>query len=249
MINKISFLCGFLLIVCLLAAGCGKDTDNSPPGDKIIYAPTYSDTAGKAQDTEPAQGSDVADTEPTADSETETQNISNSDPIQLPAEVTNTPVTDDTPDTFAPDEISGIIDLGDALISGETVTGRFVSQQSEKIRLVVTYNCQLDIIGNVTIEYEVGLECYDINCGARVDLGALTLDGVTHTFSTEEIINSTGMRIYIPFTKYVYQSRIGQTACTVDAAWKYNGVYAGTKIDTLSAGAIIMWDAPDGSNQ
>ena len=149
----------------------------------------------------------------------------------------------DTADTSVPEHTSGVISIDKSILNGETVKGRFYSGQSDKIRLAVTYACYANTSGSISVDFEVGLETYDINCGARIDTGKLTVGDAVHIFSTDPISSETGTVSYIPFTTYTYQSTPEETFCTVDASWFFNGVYGGTKLDTLTASAVLDWSA------
>ncbi len=262
--SKISFLCIFCLLFCLLAAGCGKDNVDTPSGDKIIYAPTESTVNSKTESTNDKADTaspDAEDSEFAEDTDTDAETSENTVPkvdTDLPFipgtadnpettqpdetdDVTNVP--EDNTDTVVPEGTANVIEIGKALISGETITGKIYSGESEKIRLAVKYSCYANTTGGVSVDFEVGLECYNVNCGARIDTGKFTVNDTTYVFSTEPIAQETDTLAYIPFASYTYQSDMDDTACNVSASWLFNGVYGGTKIDTLTVDMVLDWSS------
>ncbi len=240
----------FCLLLSLFAVGCSDKDKTQVPNNNIIYAPvdpsletTPEDTETEPQDSESAdetahttQTPSMVDPEPTP--------IPVPDPVPNPTPETPTPDTAETIITDITGTDSSPVDLTDALLSNEAISGRLISDQSEKLRLVINYDCSMNSMGFITFIFDVGLECYDIDCGARTDMGELTINGSSHKFSTDPISNSSGTKIYVPFTSYTYTCDAEATSCTVDASWAFNGVYGGIKIDKLTAGAVFTWGEP-----
>ncbi|MBQ8551465.1 MAG: hypothetical protein IJ428_01490 [Clostridia bacterium] len=254
MVKRINLIAVFCLLLCLFTVGCSSKDKTPVNGDSIIYAPsdpivddkphdTINESETVPTDTDTEESKTQSDTE--TDTETDTDTVPplphETDPSQGTDAVTENPDTPPTP--FVPTVTEGMVKLGEALFPGEPLAGRIFSTESEKLRLVIDYECHMDISGSVTFDFDVGLECYDINCGARVDTGKLTVDGTTHTFSTGPISNNSGALTYVPFTSYTYTCDALETSCTVSASWSFNGVYGGIKIDTLTAGAVLDWGA------
>jgi len=257
MVKRIKFICALGMIICIFLSACGtndvQNGDDSDSNDNIIYAPVdttedngqsenaddESEDTGDADVTEPEDTDDATDTgdatdtiEPTPDSEpsvTPNDTTADDDPL------------DDTEPSVTPSVHAGVIMIGEDFLLGEHAAGSFVSKQSEKIRLVVSYDCVMNEDGSVAVALEVGLECYDINCGPRADGGKVFVNGEMHTFSTDAIAHEEAGMIYIPLETYMHQVAAGEKSCTIEASWFFNGVYAGVKLDTLTASATLDW--------
>lgn len=239
-LKYISILC---LLICAFLVGCGnthEDTEQPGSDDNIIYAPV--DPSADAQTSEnDSDGVDATDDSDTADASDTTV----SDDTE-PAETTDdteadTDQPDDTEPVDTPSVHAGVIMLGEDFSMGEHAVGSIVSRESEKIRLLVSYDCGMNEDGGITVALEVGLECYDINCGPRANGGTLSVNGEVYTFSTEAVVHEDAGMIYIPFETYIEQLDASEKSCTIEASWFFNGVYAGAKLDTLTAGATLDW--------
>ena len=257
------------LSLCLVLSACGEeDTDNNkdvPTGDEsVIYAPTDGNTPEQTEDTADettvsTPDNDTTDLQIPEDTTIKSEPMVDPEPVITPEEteaVTDQPEETediaDQPDETEPVEIPSdtidVITLDEAFLAGDPISGSFVSRQSEKMQLVVNYHCQLNMDNSITVDLQLGLECYDVNCGARTNGGKLIINDEIYTFSTDAIVHEEGERIYIPFTTYTYELDAGETSCSIDASWFFNGVYAGTKIDTLTAGAVLEWGVPSGDS-
>lgn len=243
MSKRITFIGICCLILCLFAAGCGDKDKTQVPNNNIIYAPVDPslETRPVMTETEP-QDTVSADTTtpitvitPVTDPIDTAPVFSDTEPVFTPPNIPETTVTEITGTDHTP------VNITMALLSNEAISGKIVSDQSEKLKLVVNYDCSMNSLGFVTFIFDVGLECYDIGCGARTDMGELFVNGTLHKFSTEPLSNSSGTKIYVPFTSYTYTCDAEATSCTVDASWAFNGVYGGIKIDKLTAGALFTW--------
>ncbi|MBQ8508544.1 MAG: hypothetical protein IJ493_01415 [Clostridia bacterium] len=245
------------LLLCLFLVGCGGESDDGTPevtrieavtretDAVIVTKPAETDTKTSETSTDTS-----AETEPAADTEPVTEKAPDTEPVadtESAAQAEETTAPADTgeaaPDVDTTVDADDVIDLSGSLSAGNSVTGKFVSDQSEKLRLVVNYDCHMEADGGVTIDFEVGLESYDINCGARVDTGKLIVDGTEQTFSTDAIAHEGRTLLYTPFASYTYANAEGQTSCGVNASWIFNGSYAGVRIDTLTASATLKWEA------
>lgn len=267
MSKKFKYIFVLCLSLCLVLSACGvDDTENNkdiPTGDdSVIYAPTDGNSPEQTQDTtdEDTVGTiedNTTDLQIPEDTTVKNEPMVDPEPVttpEVPEEETNQPEeTEDIPDqpdetepVEIPSDTVDVITFDEAFLVGDPISGSFVSQQSEKMQLVVNYHCQLNIDDSITVDLQLGLECYDVNCGARADGGKLIINDDIYTFSTDAIVHAESERIYIPFTTYTYELDAGETSCSIDASWFFNGVYAGTKIDTLTAGAVLEWGVPCG---
>ncbi len=258
MIKRLRYLSVLCLFLCLVLASCGTEknetNDNSTSSDdNRVYAPTEEVTdvlvTNPPTDTLPEETTRADTTRPDYPSDI----IIDPDPIytsedtepDLPDE---TDVESDIPDTAEPTPVPEIkveaVELGEAFLSGDPATGSLVSKESDKMRLVVNYNCERNIDGSINVDLQVGLECYDINCGARVDSGKLSVGGEVYTFSSDAIVHEEREMIFVPFASYNHQVAAGKTSLKIDASWLFGGVYAGVQIDTLGVSAVLMWDLP-----
>ena len=256
----------YFLLICLLLSflgGCGKNSDDiaeTTEEDIRVSAPTG--VATDALTDAPELDTTVEVTEEITEADTTRPDypsdiIIETQPTFIPGETVEiTPDTDASPDTdVAPDTdealviptpevVTEAVELGESFLAGEPATGTLVSKQSEKIRLAVNYNIQMNLDGSVTADFQIGLESYDINCGARADAGRIIVNGVSSVFSTEAIVHEEREMIFIPFAAYTYQLDSGETSIDLDASWIFNGSYAGEDIDALAVDASFTWDAP-----
>lgn len=258
MARRIKYICALSLIACIFLSACGtndgKSSDESSSDNNIIYAPvdvTEDNVQSEADGGEPEDTSNTDVTEPddTADA---TEAVDDSSETTEPT-LDSEPVTpDDTnadgeqtektePSGATPSVHAGVIMLGEDFLAGEHAAGSIVSKESEKMRLVVSYDCGINEDGGITVAVEVGLECYDINCGPRTNGGKIAVNGDVHTFSTDEIVHEEAGMIYIPFETYIKQLDASEKSCTIEASWFFNGVYAGVNLDTLTVGATLDW--------
>lgn len=254
MINKIKLISILCLALCLILSACGdaEHKDDKTPNDSIIYAPDIEDGTKPSDTKDDTDAPDTADTDApdesiapddtTADTVVTPDSADDTEPSIPDTDEVTEPIEPD--DTTAPDDNTSteVIDLRGQLSVDYPISGKFVSKESEKILLVVNYECVMQISGDVKIEFEVGLETYDINCGERVNGGKFSVNGEAYTFSTERIVREESGKVYIPFAAYTYISENGEKSCKVDASWFFNGNYAGDKIDYLTANAELIWD-------
>ncbi|MBQ7982353.1 MAG: hypothetical protein IJ302_02200 [Clostridia bacterium] len=189
------------------------------------------------------------ETEPLPETETETEPLPETEILEIPAE-TAAPDTTAVPGTTAPAappipdiEIpKPVIDITEQFTAdGAPVTGQLSSAQSEHIRLLVDYSIGQAEDGTIALTLEVGLSCYELWCSAKSDMGEITVNGVSRTFSTEAIDHPDRTQLYIPFFTQTYNCTGSQTA-SIDVRWAFNGTYGGTDIGTLTTGAILQWD-------
>ncbi len=240
--KKSDLLTLILLAAALLLAGCGDQS--GPSGESgnpnVIVAPGYTEVP----DTDRPKESDTKDIEDT-DSPAVT--------IPGPEDTAEPPVTVDPPKTeestapvtepIPPHDDGGrtVLNLRGILSDKTPARGTFTSTESTKLRLAVNYTCRIEEDGAVAVDMEVGLEAYDIQCGGRSEMGKITVNGVTHTYSTDPISNTGGKRIFVPFEYYTYHAKAGDSSCDIDVSWAFNGTYGGEKIETLNARARLIW--------
>ena len=143
---------------------------------------------------------------------------------------------DVTPTPPAPIEVARqYIDIGDALIpGGDPVTGQIASPQSPHLRLLLDYSLSMTEDGVITLDLDVGLSCYELWCSAKTDMGTISVNGVSRTFSTDPIDHMVNEKAYIPFLSQSYNATGGQSAA-VEVSWNFNGKYGGADVGVLSA--------------
>lgn len=256
--KKYSLTAALCILLCLGLAACGSkdgDSNKKVETDRGIYINFVTDTLPPETEAVPEDTETEASEETVQAPETEQSPV-----VDTEYETTAEPVTDELPipGTVIPDlpdmepvEIPDIdfgdaeaVDIFGAVSAGNTISGEFKSKQSDKINLVVKYNCRAEEDGIVVIGLEVGLETYAIYCGARENTGCIIVNGVPVPFSTDELSHDQNIRKYIPFTVYTYQCDVGEAFCHVDVSWPFNGTYGGTYIDNLTASAIFSWAPP-----
>ncbi len=254
MMKGIKALFALCLTACIFLCACSVNDGTGDAGAdfsyNIIYAPA--DTTVDSEQSGNADSQDTSDAEDvTQPPETEDTDAGSSADTTEPTHDGDFETPDDTADTDGdsadtepvdtPAVHAGAIIIGDGFLKGEHAAGSIVSRESEKLRLVLSYDCVMNGDGSVTVALEVGLECYDINCGPRANGGTVSINGTVHTFSTDEIVHEgTGM-IYVPFETYMWEIGATEKSCTLEASWFFNGVYAGVKLDTLTANATLDW--------
>lgn len=252
-----------LLAAALVLSACNKTTNPSADGDSDTDAQTpaitdhVSDTpavpvvteALTEQQTEPVPTETetveipVLETEPAPETTEPLPEL----PVEIPAEDTAAPTTETTvpAETEAPTPIVIVkptIDLAGKLIpGGEAVHGQVKSTQSEHICLLLDYTAEQAEDGTVTLTFDVGLSCYELWCSAKTDMGSITVNGVSRTFSTDAIDHMVHEKTYIPFLTQTYNATGNQSA-SVEVSWYYNGTYGGTEIGALSTGLILLFD-------
>ena len=251
-----------LLTAALVLSACNKTNDPPVSGDSDTDAqtPVITDTAA---DTPAAPVVTDAQTEPMTEplpTETETVEIPVVTepapetteplpelPVEIPAEDTAAPTTETTvpAETEAPAPIVIVkptVDLAGKLIpGGDAVSGQVKSTQSENICLLLDYTAEQAEDGSITLTLDVGLSCYELWCSAKTDMGSITVNGVSRTFSTDAIDHMVHEKTYIPFLSQTYNATGNQSA-SVEVSWYFNGTYGGTEIGMLSTGLILLFD-------
>lgn len=185
----------------------------------------------------------VVDTEPTPEQTEPLPEL----PIEIPAEDTAAPTEETTSpaETEAPAPIVIVkptIDLAGKLVpGGDAVHGQVKSPQSDHICLLLDYTAEQAEDGTVTLTLDVGLSCYELWCSAKTDMGTITVNGVSRTFSTDAIDHMVHEKTYIPFLTQTYNATGNQSA-SIEVSWYFNGTYGGTEIGVLSTGLILLFD-------
>lgn len=255
--NYIKLMAVLLITAALLLTACNQQTED-------IKTPAESDSDTDAPiitDTEPPRAPAPvlpADTEAPADettaelTETEPPAETTAPIPELPSdqtteEITDAPVSETEPaEEYTPAPIviaKPILDISGQLIpGGEAVTGQIASAQSEHIRLLLDYTVQQSEDGDVTLTLDVGLSCYELWCSAKKDMGTITVNGVSRTFSTDAIDHMVSEKTYIPFFTQTYNGTGSQSAA-VDVSWAFNGKYGGADVGVLTAGITLQYGA------
>ena len=257
--NRKTSFAAFLLTAALIFSACNKQTNDPPSGDSDTEAITPEIT--ETVSTVPVPEIPVIDVPQTEPVQTETTAIPDETeplpeitepipelPAVIPTEDTTAAVTEPTEVTepVAPAPIVIVkptVDISDQLVpGGEPVSGQCVSAQSENIRLLLDYTAEQAEDGSVTLTLNVGLSCYELWCSAKTDMGTITVNGVSRTFSTDAINHMTHEKIYIPFLTQTYNATGSQSA-SIEVSWNFNGTYGGTEIGTLTTGVILTYGA------
>ncbi len=255
-------LTSLLLASALLLSACNKQNDPSPKEstDTDVQIPVITDTEAPVtpapvipdvtEEPAPTETEDMTETEPTEETEAPIPELPTEDTAPTTEETETQPT--ESPVAPPPAVEKQIIDLSDRLLpGGAPVTGQVASAQSNHIRLLLDYSVQQTEDGTVTLVFDVGLSCYELWCSAKPDMGTITVNGVSRTFSTDAIDHMESEKTYIPFLSQSYNAAGGQSAA-IEVSWRFNGTYGGMEIGTLTTGVILQWDAataaqPDGS--
>lgn len=259
--NRKLFLTVLLLASVLFLNACNKQTGDPQTGDSDTApsTPEITETASDVPDapqipvipdvqTEPPEETTIIpeETEPLPEITEPLPEL----PTDLPAEETTVdaePTTEPAePVTPAPIVIAKpTIDITDQLIpGGDAVTGQVSSPQSETLRLLLDYSVKQSEDGTAELTLNVGLSCYELWCSAKTDMGTITVNGVSRTFSTDAIDHMERSQAYIPFLTQTYNATGNQSA-SIEVSWNYNGVYGGTEIGTLTTGLILVYGTGD----
>ena len=257
--NRKNHLAAVLLAAALVFSACNKPANDpqTADSDTASVTPEITETAPTPAtpdipvitepQTESVQTEPVAvpdETEPPPEITEPLPEL----PAEIPTEDTTAVETEPTeatePSAPAPIVIAKpTVDISDQLIpGGDPVSGQCASAQSENIRLLLDYTAEQAEDSSVTLTINVGLSCYELWCSAKTDMGTITVNGVSRTFSTDAIDHMTHEKAYIPFLTQTYNATGSQSA-SIEVSWNFNGVYGGIEIGTLSTGVILTYDA------
>ncbi len=252
--NRKTYIAVLLLTAALLLNACNKQTNDpvNKDSDTAANTPEITETAPDAPTipvitptpTEPLPSVTTAPEETELLSE-DTEWIPEI-PTELPTEETTAEVTESAEPTepVAPTPVviaKPTIDITDQLIpGGEPVSGQTVSAQSETLRLVLDYSVKQSEEGTAELTLNVGLSCYELWCSAKNDMGTITVNGVSRTFSTDAINHTEHSKTYIPFLTQTYNATGNQSA-SIEVSWNFNGSYGGVDIGTLTTGLILVY--------
>ena len=255
--NRKNHLATVLLAAALVFSACNKPANDpqTADSDTASVTPEITETAPDVPkipvitepQTEPVQTETTAAADVTEPIPEITEPLPEL-PAEIPTEDTTAVETEPTettePSAPAPIVIAKpTVDISDQLIpGGDPVSGQCASAQSENIRLLLDYTAEQAEDGSVTLTINVGLCCYELWCSAKTDMGTITVNGVSRTFSTDAIDHMTHEKAYIPFLTQTYNATGSQSA-SIEVSWNFNGVYGGTEIGTLSTGVILTYDA------
>ena len=113
---------------------------------------------------------------------------------------------------------------------------RITSKTGTYLNLYV--NCTtMDLGDNITVTVDVGIDCYSITVGARPDLGQVTVNGKTQTFSSPKITKEENVRSSIHFETLVFvipKPLNGEATIDISASWVFNGTYGGKELGTIT---------------
>ena len=142
----------------------------------------------------------------------------------------------------------------DSVITGETVkqpaltlptipenSRRLMSKTGTHLNLYIDYTT-VDNGDTLTVTINVGIDCYSISVGARKDLGQVTVNGKTQTFSSPKITKEENVRSNIHFETLVFtvpKQLNGDTKLKISASWVFNGTYGGKELGTISLDETI----------
>ena len=257
--NRKNHLAAVLLAAALVFSACNKPANDpqTADSDTASVTPEITETAPT-----PATPDIPVITEPQTES-VQTEPVAVPDETEPPPEITEplpelpaeiptedtTAVETEPTETTEPSAPAPIViakptvDISDQLIpGGDPVSGQCASAQSENIRLLLDYTAEQAEDSSVTLTINVGLSCYELWCSAKTDMGTITVNGVSRTFSTDAIDHMTHEKAYIPFLTQTYNATGSQSA-SIEVSWNFNGVYGGIEIGTLSTGVILTYDA------
>ncbi len=123
--------------------------------------------------------------------------------------------------------------------TGNAPQGRFSSDQSVRLRLLLDYSRTAGADGRDTLTLTVRLSSYSLEVGERQNLGKLTCGGESLTFSTPALEISENSRV----TETVLFSHTltvpSGEPVAVSASWLFNGTYAGVELGTLAVSGTV----------
>ena len=118
---------------------------------------------------------------------------------------------------------------------------RITSKTGTYLNLYI--NCTtMDHGDTITVTADVGIDCYSILVGARPDLGQVTVNGKTQTFSSPKITKEENVRSSIHFETLVFiipKPLNGETTINISASWVFNGTYGGKELGTITLSEIF----------
>ena len=160
-------------------------------------------------------------------------------PVTEPLPPETEPVPEQTPEQevpviTVPEEEAALADF-----IGMTDSGQFVSEQSEKLKLLVDWEYVIldDAVAQVTVN--IGISHYRLFANEKFEWGAVQVDGSAALFTTPAIEHDENTLAYTPFYSAVYTT--DRSEMEVEAAWKVLGTYGGVEIDSLTAGGTIVF--------
>ncbi len=121
---------------------------------------------------------------------------------------------------------------------GMTDSGRFVSEQSKTLKLLVDWEYVILPEGVARVTVNIGVSHYRISAREKVDMGAVQVDGNATLFTTPAFEQEENTLGYTPFYSAVYTT--DRETMELEASWQVLGVYSGQEIDTLTTGGTIV---------
>ena len=207
-----------------------SDTADSGSADKI----RQEDTVGGETDTEAAPPVVLPPVTEAVDTEVPAPTQPDDDPSQEIPSV-EMPEDPDASVIVEPDPSAGGA-LSDDI--GQTASGRFVSEQSEKLLLCIDWESVIGEDGMAEVTVTVGISHYRLYSREKFEMGAIQVDGNAVLFSTPAIEYEENTKTYTEFYTATYTTE--RSEMEVEASWQVLGKYGDVEIDTLTAGGTIV---------
>ena len=237
--RKHAFLLALSVCASLALTACSSDD-----GADVLSDTDGIDTAANIRQELPLGDETKAETAPPVvlPAETEapevvvTPSTPEEDPSQeIPSvEMNEDDTADDADPITEPEEPAGVL----APYIGQTASGRFVSEQSEKLVLCIDWESVIGEDGVAGVGITVGLSHYRFYSRAKSQMGAVQVDGNAILFDTPAIECDENTQTYTFFGSYFIETE--RSEMEVEAAWQVLGQYGGVEIDTLTAGGTIV---------
>lgn len=231
-------------------AGCSGGSNESK--DSGTEKPT--ETAGTQEFVPPAEGSEQQHPDPvvTDDKGTDTDvyivtpgGDETDTGTDTDTEPDTEPVTPDTDDV--PGEGDDNKDPEEDTPAGEVYAkGRFTSDVSPKIALLLDWELAKRTDGKVDMKVSASLSCYAITANEKVGINILKVGDTEKKFTSPQIEYDGASRKTIPLAAETFVLEGNEEYLPVSAEWQMLGVYGGMEIKTLTAkGVIDLLDLPE----
>lgn len=113
---------------------------------------------------------------------------------------------------------------------------RITSHTGTYLNLYVDYS-SIEENDSFTVTVTVGVDCYSLSVGSRDQLGTVTVNGETQTFSSPKIDREENTRANIDFTTLTFtvpKQLDGSATLEISASWVFNGTYHGKSLGTIT---------------
>lgn len=158
------------------------------------------------------------------------------------SKVDDTSSADDTSDdTSKADDTSSDDTSGTtAQLKDFSSTGTFMTLYDKTCRFGLDYTVRSAGEGKAELEVKVFLDSYDVSIGPRPNMGKISINGESHTFSTDRLEHLDGERVKVELTTFkTTLDRDEKLDIAIDVSWIYNGVYGETAIKDMTAGGTV----------